>query len=390
MKKLILAIAALALIASPALAADWNMYGSARMATFYATTDDDNTAFPVGDPAGQPNLGSDDSGVQWQLQGNSRLGANVKAENVAGRVELGLSAADAHDGSPAVRMIYGDWKFSDAGKLRVGKAYTPSSQFISGQAYAGDLGMLGIGTNYGRRVPGLQLMMGGFTVALLESGADAGSKWTSFTTDTVPGTSPAVSRGGDIDNYLPKIEAGWGMSMDTWNFNLMGGVQYVEIKDVVNDNGNKKDIDVTSYILGGDVGFNFGPAYVKGCFSWGQNWTNARWSDLGLVNNDAAGAIFDGDNDAKDSTNYQYALVAGFKFTDTLTFEGGGGYRMADSDASGVKGDDAWNIYGQAVVAMAPGVWLIPEVGYFNWLDGFDGKSQGDEIYLGAKWQIDF
>ena len=390
MKKLILAIAALALIASPALAADWNMYGSARMATFYVTTDDDHSAQTISDPAGTPNLGTDDSGVRWQLQGNSRLGANVKAENVAGRVELGLSASDAHDGTPGVRLIYGDWKFSDAGKLRVGKSYTPSSQFISGQAYGDDLGLLGIGTNYGRRVPGLQLMMGGFTVALLESGADAGSKWTSFTTDAVPGITGAT-RNGDIDNYLPKIEAGWGMSMDTWNFNLMGGFQYVEIEDVVNNNGKKKDVDVTSYIIGGDVGFNFGPAYVKAAVSYGENWTNARWSDLGDgFSNAAAGAIFDGKNDAKDSTNYQGALVAGFKFTDTLTFEAGAGYRMADSDAKGYKDDDAYNVYGQAVIAMAPGVWLIPEVGYFNWLDGYDGKSQGDEIYLGAKWQIDF
>ena len=53
MKKLILAIAALALIASPALAADWNMYGSARMATFYVTTDDDHSAQTISDPVHQ-------------------------------------------------------------------------------------------------------------------------------------------------------------------------------------------------------------------------------------------------------------------------------------------------------------------------------------------------
>jgi hypothetical protein len=297
-----------------------------------------------------------------------------------------LTCANAHEGGVSTRLIYGEWKFSDSGKLRVGKAYTPSSQFISGQAYAGDLGMLGIGTNYGRRVPGLQLMMGGFTVALLESGADVGSKWDTFTTDAIPGTT--ATRNGDIDNYLPKLEVGWGMSMDTWNFNLFGGAQYVEIEDVVNDNGNRKDVDVTSYIVGADVGFNFGPAYVKGCFSFGENWGNARWSDLGLVGGDTA--VFDGDDDTKDTTQYQYALVGGFKFTDQLSFEAGGGYRMSDSDASGVKNDDAWNIYGQAVVAMAPGVWLIPEVGYYDWLDGPDGQDQGKEIYLGAKWQIDF
>ncbi|MGD1969877.1 MAG: hypothetical protein PVI32_12975, partial [Desulfobacterales bacterium] len=39
MKKIILLIAAIALIASPAMAVDWNFYGSARMATFYDSRD---------------------------------------------------------------------------------------------------------------------------------------------------------------------------------------------------------------------------------------------------------------------------------------------------------------------------------------------------------------
>ena len=39
MKKIILAIAALALIASPAMAVDWDFYGSARMQTSYHSWD---------------------------------------------------------------------------------------------------------------------------------------------------------------------------------------------------------------------------------------------------------------------------------------------------------------------------------------------------------------
>lgn len=375
MKKIILAIAVVALLASPAMAVDWNFYGSSRMATFYISTDSiDSTVNPY-NVAGAPNIGINDAGTQWQLQGNSRLGANVKAENVKGRVELGLGASDAHDGTAGVRLLYGDWNFG-AATLRVGKSYTPTSQFISGQVFAADLGLLGVGTSYGRRVPGLQLMFGGFTVALLESGADAGSRWTSFT-----------DAGGDLDSYFPKLEVGWGMSMDTWNFNLMGGYQYVESQDT---GPNSEDVDVSSWVVGGDVGFNFGPAYLKGAVSYGQNWSNARWSDLGVVDNTAAGGIFDGDDDCEDSDNFQGSLVGGFKFTDTLTFELGYGYRYADSDANNYDKDEAWNLYGQAVIAMAPGVWLIPEAGYFDFMDGPFGEDQGDEFYLGAKWQIDF
>jgi len=376
MKKLILVIAALALIASPAMAVDWNLYGSSRMATFYIDRGDPDSAFAPGNVAGATGIGQDDTGVQWELQGNSRIGANVKAENISGRFELALTSADTHDGGVSTRLIYGDWDFG-AAKLRVGKAYTPTSQFVSGQVFGADLGLLGVGTSYGRRVPGIQLLFGGFNIALLQPNQTNGDAWGSYT-------------GGDTDSYVPKLEASYAMSFDTWNFRVMGGYQYMEVEDVVNLNGNTKDVDVTSYLIGGDVGFNFGPAYVKAAVSFGENWTNARWSDLGIVNDSAAAGNFDGDDDVDDSTNYQGALIGGFKFTDQLTFEVGAGYRMADSDVSGAKDDEALNVYGQAVIALAPGVWIIPEAGYFDFYDGPDGEDASNEFYLGAKWQIDF
>lgn len=373
MKKLTILIAAIMLVcfAVPAMAVDWNFYGSSRMATFYDSRD-------YGDGLNSAGTDDKDAELDWSLQGNSRLGARVKAESVSGRLELALTSANTHDGAVGTRLIYGDWDFG-AGKLRVGKSYTPTSQFISGQVFGADLGMLGIGTNYGRRVPGLQLMFGKFTVALLEANTTNNSGWSSYS-------------GGDKDRFLPKIEAGWGMAFDTWNFNLMGGVQYVEVEDMPSAKkpGDSDDVDVTSYILGGDVGVNFGAAYVKAGASFGQNWTNARWSDLGFVDNTAAAGLFDGDDDVEDSDNMQASLIGGMKLSDTLKFELGAGYRMADSDADGYKKDEAWNVYGQAVIALAPGVYIIPEAGYFDYEDDAAGDDEGSEVYLGAKWQIDF
>ena len=376
MKKIILAIAALALIASPAMAVDWNFYGSARVATYYIDNGDADSLFapnPGANAGVDQPIGIDDEGVQWELADNTRLGARVKAESISGRVELATQHSDSHDGNVTTRLLYGDWDFG-AASLRVGKSYTPTSQFISGQGYAEDLGLLGVGTNYGRRVGGLQLMFGGFTVALLEPNTTNGDAYGTFI-------------GGDVDAYLPKIEAGWGMTMDTWNFNLMGGFQTVEVEDVGPD---EEDIDINSWIIGADVGFNFGPAYIKAAGSYGENWTQARWSDLGWVNDTFAGGVWDLDDDVDDSENWQAALVGGFKFHDQLTFEVGGGYRSADSDVNGTDEDEAWALYGQAVITLAPGVFLVPEVGYFDYEDGVDGADAGDTFYAGAKWQIDF
>jgi hypothetical protein len=274
MKKLILIIAALALMASPALAVDWNFYGSARMATFYNSRD-------YGDDTNPAGTDDKDDEVQWNLQGNSRLGATVKAENISGRFEFGIN-----ESTVTSRRIFGVWDFG-AAKLKVGKDYTPVKQFISGQAFDADLGLLGIGTAYGSRRGQIALSFGGFEVALIDAtsglinGMDADS-----TIDSLPGAPlpSAVTRvtnaaftGGDVDEYLPKIEAAWGMSFDTWNFKLNGGFQWYQIEDVVSAAGANEDVDVTSWTLGADAGVNLGPAYIKGAINFGTNVGNAGW-----------------------------------------------------------------------------------------------------------------
>jgi hypothetical protein len=83
-------------------------------------------------------------------------------------------------------------------------------------------------------------------------------------------------------------------------------------------------------------------------------------------------------------------LVAGLKFSDTLKFEVGGGYRSDDPDIDGTDADELWTIYGQAVVTLAPGVYLVPEIGYLDKMDNALGDDEGYQWYAGAKWQIDF
>ena len=391
MKKLILAIAVVALIASPALAVDWNFYGSARMATFYDSRD-------YGDGRNPSDTGSDDADLQWDLQGNSRVGATVKAENLKGQFELGLKGSGTGDTDAGTRRIYGVWDFG-AGSLKVGKDYTPISQFISGQAFDGDLGLLGVGTMYGNRTGQIALSFGGFEIALITPNSGLASGMSADTTITSqPGPLPASPvtdvnpdfTGGDVDEYFPKIEAKYGMAFDMFNFNVRGGYQIYTIEDVLSPaNGKTNDIDIQSYILGVDAGVNFGPAYVKAAFSFGTNWGNAAWNLDGNRGNSSV-AIFDGDDDVKDTDSWMAALVAGFKFTDQMSFEAGFGYRNDDPDVKGEDEDEVWEAYGQAVISLAPGVWLVPEIGYTDYMDDSAGDDQGDRLYIGAKWQIDF
>lgn len=376
MKKLTILLAAVALVcfSVPAMAVDWNFYGSARVNTWYVSTD-----------LGQDNVAGDsgDAEVRWGNNGqnNSRIGARVKADAVSGRFELQLKGDSKGDPSTVVttetRLMYAEWNFGP-GKLKIGKDYTPVSQFISGQVFDEDLGLLGIGTQYGNRTPQIAFSFGGFDVALIQPNAD----------DIT--TSGGVSTAGDIDSYLPKIEAKYGMSFDAWNFSVQGGYQYYSIDT---PDPNSQSVDVTSYTIGGNVGFNFGPGYAKGSVAYGQNWGPAQWGLNGAYTN-GSNPYWDGpgQDGTDDTTSTMFALAAGMKVSDTLSFEAGFGWREDDPDVSGWDSQNAYMAYVQSVIALAPGVYLVPEVGYYKQDDNFDGTSPTKEkqYYLGAKWQIDF
>jgi hypothetical protein len=379
MKKFTILIAAIALVcfSVPAMAVDWNFYGSARVNTWYVSTDlQDDVLSTTGDDK--------DSEVRWGSNGqdNSRLGVNVKHEQVKGRIEIQLKADPSGDSSSIIsvedRLVYGDWNFG-AGTLRVGKSYTPVAQFISAETFDEDLGLLGIGTAYGNRTAGLTLMFGGFQLALLEP--------TQNDITNIGGTAT----GGDVDSYVPKIEAKYGMSFDAFNFNVMGGYQYYSIEDVVSTvDASTNNVSVTSYIVGADAGFNFGPAYVKGAVSYGQNWRQASWCLDGL-RTAGSPAVWDGDDDTDDTDSLMASLVAGMKVSDMLSFEGGFGYRQDDYDDDVADDKDkAWEAYINSTIVLAPGVYLVPEIGY---ADGMKDAADNDDptfYWVGAKWQIDF
>ncbi|RPJ77228.1 MAG: porin [Desulfobacteraceae bacterium] len=382
MKKLI-AVLLVLLFAAPAMAAEWSFFGSQRVATFYVAQDyGDFTQFPTGGE-------DDDWGLQWQFQGNSRVGARVKADKVSGYIELALTAAnggDGGDGGVNTRRAYGAWKFADNMTLKVGKDYSPVTDFISGQVFDSDAGLLGQGNFYGRRPAGLFLNIGALELALLNNPVSTGGLFA-----TAPaGTSTANT---DPDWNLPKFEAAYTLKMDSFYLKPFAGINYFTVDQGANAFLDD-EIDILSYVVGLGGMFNIGAFRIGGQAAYGQNWANANWypgrsSNLGGVS--YAAATLDGDDDTNDAKSWSAMLVAGLKFSDSVNFEIGAGYRNDDSDVSGVDNAEAWEAYGQAVLTLAPGVFLVPEVGYIAFMD--DPIADDDRGYLwyaGAKWQINF
>jgi hypothetical protein len=364
---------------APAFAADWAFYGSQRVGTWYTYRD-------YGD-AVNANGRDDDAGTQWYLQGNSRLGAKVKADKVTGQIELGLGGSDGSDTDVTTRRAYGTWKFSDNAFLKVGKDYSPVTDFLSNQWYDGDHDMLGDGNFYGRRPSGLTLGFGNFEIAFLTPsyGADVGT--------TATGINGATGN-ADPDSYIPRVEASYNLKLGAGYIKPFGGIQYytVDTPNAPATSNITDDLDVLSYVVGVSTSWNIGAFSIGGQVSYGMNEGAVTGWSTGSNARAISSPYLDGGDDIADVYTIQAMIVPALKFTDTLRFEAGFGARQDNAD--GAPGysqkDELWIGYLQALITLAPGVYLAPEVGYYDFMDNRAGNDEGYQWYAGAKWQIDF
>jgi hypothetical protein len=349
MKKLIIMVASLAMVAGFAMtaaAADWNFYGSSRISTFHGNVDgiDSNT--------------QDTDFFDLNLQGNSRIGANVKvSDELSGRFEYGTGVN--------TRLLYGTWNFG-SGALTIGQTYSPLNMFTSGQVFGSDTGLLNVGGVYSGREPLLQLAFGGFKIALVELNH----------ADNVASTYD--------ENSFPAIEARYRYVQDNWNIEIAGGYQTYEAQNTATFG----DLDIDSYVVALGGGVNFGALYVKANVYTGTNGgnlialntTGTGWAGGGLAGLNAAG------NDVDDNDMMGYVLVVGGKINDMFSVEGGYSHAEQELDSSTTGEDEVSSYYLNSTITLAPGVFVVPEVGMI------DGDEDGDveTTYFGAKWQINF
>lgn len=343
MRKLFIVLAAVAFVVSftvPAMAADWGFYGSARMSTFMDTNSEELTT-----------TGDSESDLTWNIQGNSRLGANVKAGDIGGKFEYGTGVN--------LRQLFGTWKFGN-GKLLIGQTYSPVNLFYSNQVWGGDTDMLNTGGVYGGRNPMIRATFGSLNVAL------------------VTPTTGAVTTPIDTTTSLPKIEASYGFKAGPAGLKVVFGYNTYE-EETATDS-----YTISSYVLG--LGFNvgLGAAYVNGNIYTGSNTGN-----YGLWQRGAASATLVG-TDVEDCSTMGYLAVVGFKVSPTMNLELGFGANQHEVDVTGAETDDCSAFYVQATINLAKGCFIVPEIGMVDLGDNAAGVEEGDISYFGAKWQINF
>jgi len=361
MRKLLILVSAVAFVAAfalPAAAADWSFYGSARMTTFMDSVSEEASA-----------TGYDDDDLTWNLQGNSRIGANVKTDGpVAGRFEYGHTAATG----ATLRLLYGTLKVGP-GILTVGQGYTPLNWFYSNQVWGGDTDMLPYGGVYDGRRPMLQYAVKGFKIALVTPNA-------SIPAAVTAGMPAGVS--GDTDTTMPKIEATYGFNAGPAA--LVVGVGYQTYDVVAYDATDEEEegIDSTWAGIGFDV--DVAPAYVKG-----DVWIGTNSGQFGMWQQGADDWTVNASGDIEDCDSMGYLLVVGFKATPKINLELGYGFIQHDRDDYATE-DDTSAYYIQMAYSLAKGVSITPEIGVIDYSDSAADTDQGDQTYFGAKWQINF
>jgi len=356
MKKVIVVLAALVLMAGSAYASTnslgWDFDGSARMSTFWSETD---------------TIGGADGDLQYRefLHGISRVGAKVTvSDTLIGRFEYGPGVN--------LRLLYGEWDFG-AGKLKVGQDYTPLSWVYSNQSYD-DVNLLTLGGVYTHRHPQIALTFGGFELAFRDPDKTVNNDGK----DAAAG----VAYKGTTKAIMPAIEVSYHLDLDMVSLDFGAGYSTFEATP---DVGNEEDID--SYILALGVQFDMAGFFMKGDVYYGQNAGNI--TDISVDKmfwNEADDGVAEFDENGKllDNECLGFLLVAGYKINDTFTVEAGYGYNQTELDDR--DDDEVATYYINTTVHLAPGVFIVPEVGFF------DGKDAGDPeiFYYGMKWQINF
>jgi len=380
MKKFMVIIAVIAMVgafAATSMAAEWSFYGSARMNTTYY----DKSKEVVG-----PTAQFDDQDMTWTTQSNARLGAKVKASDaVSGRFEWQAGSV----AEVKVRLLYGEYHFG-SGSMLVGQDYTPVDNILSSSIGAlayqitgtapvvdGEGDALTIGSFYESRQPQIKFKFGDLQLAFIKMSTAA---------PEFIGTATPASLYTDVDTTIPKIEVSYTFKTDMFYVKPYGGYNAVDFSNPATDDSET----VTSYVYGVAGKANFGPLWVAANVYGSQNSGN-----YGTLNaRQADNALIDDNGNVEDSTTYGGQIIAGFKLNDMLAFEAG---FSADSNEVDVAGGTAKNKpthwYVNATITLAPGVYIQPEVGMFDYGDiELPGSTTdlGDATYYGAKWQINF
>lgn len=83
-------------------------------------------------------------------------------------------------------------------------------------------------------------------------------------------------------------------------------------------------------------------------------------------------------------------LSTGYQISNSVRLEAGYNYLEAHGDDQKLHGEDVSHVYFRSRVNLAPGIYVVPEIGRVNETEDRQGIRQEKITYCGAKWEINF
>ena len=329
----------------------------------------------------------------YGVQGNTRIGTNIKLGNFTAQFELGANEKtllSQQYNAVGLRQAWAAYTFGNGSRLLVGKTDTPTAMSgFNSSIYDTDNGLNGFGGSpTGVRRFQVQYSIAGLTLALIEDDmnyANGGAALgiTDFNDANTPYTPrAAISYVFQNDSLLAKIAA-----------------TYTAVNGYYTDNANKQawtNLHAFGVALG--VKPTFGNMWVGVHARYGMNedlygeggtyYNNGSFGHTNLSKWDGTGIYNAKLNTAKDGSfnNIHRAGAAvefGMKATEAFTFIVGGGYQATIPELEEVAGVEqshlvhSYAVFLQGQYAFNQNFALVPEIAWFGSVDATSQTAGG-------------
>lgn len=332
---------------------DYDLYGSMRFGCFYKSYDEvENEA---------------ENDLDFRMQNNSRIGLKlIKKNNVSGVIELGKGKSDEEID---IRKLYASCKGFKNLDILIGQTYTPLNFFPSNQVATlyegeGDNGLFPYGGVRNNYEPMIQISSKNVKFALIVPCHDIDKEILK------------LGETGNIKKDVPKMELSYHYGKTKF-IDLFVGFQLYTVET------ENKDYDVMSTVIGANMGFDFYDFYGFAIGYTGQN--------IGVYNLWAEGDSLPRiiNDDVENNETLGFNVGCGYRMSNENNIELGWGYVEHEMKGSS-KSDESMCVYLNISCLVMNSLYIVPEIGYVDYMDDFGGKAEGSLFYCGVKTQLDF
>lgn len=299
----------------------------------------------------------------YGLQGNSRIGTDLKINNFTAKIELGVNEKTMYSSSTSntmgFRQIWGAYSFGKAGQLLVGKTVTPSSMTgFSQDIMNTDSRLSGFGgsSSNNRRFQ-IQYKISGVTIGIVEDD----------TTSAIDGL-----QGVNTQVYIPRLGLAYTYKTDKMYAKVAGTYTAVNAQ-LTAPATNTTYATVHAYgiaaaimpkFLDGRFYFVLQARYGVNEHLYGESKTVYNNASFLHTNIASAKVVVDNNGNVNNVSRISAAAEIGYKINNINSFIFGGGYQFTKVDAS----DDvhSYAVYTQFPVKFSKNFSLIPHFGWYS------------------------